>query len=157
MKSKMIWRRPRWRPALACMGDGAAAAPQGNPQGRPAADHFSRGQPAPPSGAPPNYMTGWGQIYGQAACVPCLPVALNSGLFWPRRTFIALIPARWVVEFLDPLARGPAVRKDFHRAESGCRSKTPPTGWSKPPRAEQAELFWGVCRAAPGRRGRGSG
>ena len=35
--------------------------------------------------------------------VPCVPVALNSGLFWPRRAFLRL-PGTIVVEFLpaDP-------------------------------------------------------
>ena len=55
-------------------------------------------------GAPPDYKTGFAQIY--AACgVPCLPVALNSGLFWPRRTFMRY-PGTLVVEFLDPLPAG---------------------------------------------------
>src|SRR5471030_1537442 len=63
-----------------------------------------------PVGAPPNYMTGVGQIYTNSA-VPCLPVALNSGLFWPRRTFMRY-PGTLVVEFLDPLPPGLS-RKDF--------------------------------------------
>jgi 1-acyl-sn-glycerol-3-phosphate acyltransferase len=55
-------------------------------------------------GAPPDYKTGFAQIY--AACgVPCLPIALNSGLFWPRRTFMRY-PGTLVVEFLDPLPAG---------------------------------------------------
>ena len=37
--------------------------------------------------------------------VPCIPVALNSGLFWPRRTFMRY-PGTMVVEFLDPLPAG---------------------------------------------------
>jgi 1-acyl-sn-glycerol-3-phosphate acyltransferase len=63
-----------------------------------------------PVGAPPDYMTGVGQIYTSSA-VPCLPVALNSGLFWPRRTFMRY-PGTLVVEFLDPLPPG-LTRKDF--------------------------------------------
>lgn len=55
-------------------------------------------------GAPADYKTGFAQIY--SACgVPCLPVALNSGLFWPRRTFMRY-PGTLVVEFLDPLPPG---------------------------------------------------
>ena len=55
-------------------------------------------------GAPADYKTGFAQIY--AACgVPCLPIALNSGLFWPRRTFMRY-PGTLVVEFLDPLPPG---------------------------------------------------
>lgn len=38
-------------------------------------------------GAPPAYKFGVAHIYG-ALGVPCVPVALNSGLFWPRRKFL---------------------------------------------------------------------
>ena len=37
--------------------------------------------------------------------VPCVPVALNSGLFWPRRAFMRL-PGTIVVEILDPIPPG---------------------------------------------------
>jgi 1-acyl-sn-glycerol-3-phosphate acyltransferase len=57
-----------------------------------------------PVGAPPQYKPGVAQLY--ASCrVNCLPVALNSGLFWPRRTFLRY-PGTLVVEFLDPLPPG---------------------------------------------------
>lgn len=36
-------------------------------------------------GAPPNYRFGIAQIYS-GLNVPCLPVALNSGVYWPRRS-----------------------------------------------------------------------
>jgi len=36
---------------------------------------------------------------------PCLPVALNSGLFWPRRKFLRY-PGTIAVEMLDPIAPG---------------------------------------------------
>ena len=61
-------------------------------------------------GAPPDYKTGFAQIYSSCG-VACLPVALNSGLFWPRRTFMRY-PGTLVVEFLDPLPPGLS-RKDF--------------------------------------------
>ena len=67
-----------------------------------------------PVGAPPNYMTGVGQIYANSG-VPCLPVALNSGLFWPRRTFMRY-PGTLVVEFLDPLPAG-LNAQGIHRAD----------------------------------------
>lgn len=38
-------------------------------------------------GAPPDYKFGVAHLYG-ALGVPCLPVALNSGLYWPRRALI---------------------------------------------------------------------
>jgi 1-acyl-sn-glycerol-3-phosphate acyltransferase len=63
-----------------------------------------------PVDAPPDYMTGVGQIYASSG-VPCIPVALNSGLFWPRRTFMRY-PGTLVVEFQDPLPPG-LPRKEF--------------------------------------------
>ena len=37
-------------------------------------------------GAEPKYKFGVAHLYSEIG-VPCLPVALNSGLFWPRRSF----------------------------------------------------------------------
>ena len=55
-------------------------------------------------GAPPDYKTGVILLY-DALGVPCVPVALNSGLFWPRRS-LARCPGTIVVEFLDPIPPG---------------------------------------------------
>jgi 1-acyl-sn-glycerol-3-phosphate acyltransferase len=63
-----------------------------------------------PVGAPPDYKSGVAQIYAMSH-EPCLPVALNSGLFWPRRTFLRY-PGTLVVEFLPPLPGG-MDRKEF--------------------------------------------
>ncbi|MBN9603893.1 MAG: 1-acyl-sn-glycerol-3-phosphate acyltransferase [Afipia felis] len=57
-----------------------------------------------PVGAPPDYKVGVSQIYVSCG-VTCLPVALNSGLFWPRRTFLRY-PGTLVVEFLKPIPAG---------------------------------------------------
>jgi 1-acyl-sn-glycerol-3-phosphate acyltransferase len=57
-----------------------------------------------PVGAPPDYKPGVAQLYASSR-VSCLPVALNSGLFWPRRTFMRY-PGTLVVEFLDLLPPG---------------------------------------------------
>jgi 1-acyl-sn-glycerol-3-phosphate acyltransferase len=54
-----------------------------------------------PVGAPPLYKAGVARI-AEATGAPCVPVALNSGLFWPRRRFIRR-PGQMVVEFLPPL------------------------------------------------------
>jgi 1-acyl-sn-glycerol-3-phosphate acyltransferase len=63
-----------------------------------------------PVGAEPDYKSGVAQVY--VACgVQCLPVALNSGLFWPRRTFLRY-PGTIVVEFL-PLIPPGLSRKEF--------------------------------------------
>jgi 1-acyl-sn-glycerol-3-phosphate acyltransferase len=63
-----------------------------------------------PVDAPPSYKSGVGQIYVDCGAA-CLPVALNSGLFWPRRTFMRY-PGTLVVEFLDVLPPG-MPRRDF--------------------------------------------
>ena len=55
-------------------------------------------------GAEPDYKSGVAFIYAKAG-VPCLPVALDSGLFWPRRSFLRR-PGTAVIEFLDPLPPG---------------------------------------------------
>jgi len=55
-------------------------------------------------GAPPAYRHGIVQLY-TAAGVPCLPVALNSGLYWPRRRFLRY-PGTIVLEVLDPIPPG---------------------------------------------------
>lgn len=57
-----------------------------------------------PAGAEGDYKTGIAHLYA-ASDHPCLPVALNSGLFWPRRKFLRH-PGTIVVEFLDPIAPG---------------------------------------------------
>jgi 1-acyl-sn-glycerol-3-phosphate acyltransferase len=55
-------------------------------------------------GAPPDYKTGVVLLY-EALGIPCVPVALNSGVFWPRRSFTRR-PGTVVVEFLDPIPPG---------------------------------------------------
>ena len=73
-------------------------------------------------GAPPDYKTGFAQIY--SACgVPCLPIALNSGLFWPRRTFMRY-PGTLVVEFLDPLPAGLPKQEFLGRVETAIEEAT---------------------------------
>jgi 1-acyl-sn-glycerol-3-phosphate acyltransferase len=53
------------------------------------------------AGAEPRYKIGVAHIY--AACgVPCVPIALNSGLFWPRRRLMRF-PGTVRVEVLDPI------------------------------------------------------
>lgn len=61
-------------------------------------------------GAEPAYKFGIAHLYGSLD-LPCLPVALNSGLFWPRRRFIRR-PGTIVVEFLEPIPPG-LPRKEF--------------------------------------------
>ena len=37
--------------------------------------------------------------------LPCVPLALNSGLFWPRRSIVRY-PGTIVIEILDPIPPG---------------------------------------------------
>jgi 1-acyl-sn-glycerol-3-phosphate acyltransferase len=55
-------------------------------------------------GAPPAYKQGVAHLYA-ATGVSCLPIALNSGLFWPRRKFMRY-PGTIVLEALDPIPPG---------------------------------------------------
>jgi 1-acyl-sn-glycerol-3-phosphate acyltransferase len=64
---------------------------------------FPEGTRRPP-GAPPDYKTGVILLY-EALGIPCVPVALNSGVFWPRRSLVRK-PGTIVVEFLDPIPPG---------------------------------------------------
>ena len=64
---------------------------------------FPEGTRRPP-GAEPQYKYGVVHLYGLGEA-PCLPVALNSGLFWPRRKFVRR-PGVIRVEFLDPIQPG---------------------------------------------------
>ena len=49
---------------------------------------FPEGTRRPP-GAPPDYKPGFLALY-EGLGLPCVPLALNSGLFWPRRSLHAL-------------------------------------------------------------------
>jgi 1-acyl-sn-glycerol-3-phosphate acyltransferase len=55
-------------------------------------------------GQPPKYKTGISYLYEQLG-VACVPVALNSGLLWPRRSFLRP-PGRIVVEILPAIPPG---------------------------------------------------
>ena len=55
-------------------------------------------------GVDAKYKTGTGALYRQLG-QPCVPVALNIGLFWPKRG-VYRKPGTAVVEFLDEIAPG---------------------------------------------------
>jgi 1-acyl-sn-glycerol-3-phosphate acyltransferase len=102
-----------------------------------------------PVGAPPDYMTGVGQIYASSG-VPCQPVALNSGLFWPRRTFMRY-PGTLVVEFLDPLPAGLSRKEFIVRIATVIEAAT--NRLVEAAREEQAQLFGVVPSAPSGKKG----
>jgi len=70
------------------------------------------------------YLPGVAALYGQLA-LPVVPVALNSGLFWPRRSFLKR-PGLMTVEFLPAIEPGLS-RQAFldeleRRTEGACQS-----------------------------------
>jgi 1-acyl-sn-glycerol-3-phosphate acyltransferase len=64
---------------------------------------FPEGTRRPP-GAEPRYKFGVAYLYSELD-VPCVPIALNSGLFWPRRS-VRRFPGTVLVEILDPITPG---------------------------------------------------
>jgi 1-acyl-sn-glycerol-3-phosphate acyltransferase len=64
---------------------------------------FPEGTRRPP-GAPPAYQSGVAHLY-RALDVSALPIALNSGLYWPRRKFLRY-PGTIVIECLAPIPPG---------------------------------------------------
>jgi 1-acyl-sn-glycerol-3-phosphate acyltransferase len=82
---------------------------------------FPEGTRRPP-GAEPRYKYGVAHLYVETG-VPCLPVALNSGLFWPRRSF-RRYPGTIRVEVLDPIP--PGLDKDafFERLQRDVEAAT---------------------------------
>ena len=61
------------------------------------------------------YKVGTGVLYEQLG-QPCVPVAVNVGLFWPRRGILRK-PGLAVVEFLEPIAPGLAVAEFMARLD----------------------------------------
>jgi 1-acyl-sn-glycerol-3-phosphate acyltransferase len=71
---------------------------------------------------PPDYKPGAAALYGTLG-VACVPFALNSGLYWPRRQFLRR-PGTIVISFLEPIPPGLA-RKPFQaRLESAIETET---------------------------------
>ncbi len=82
---------------------------------------FPEGTRRPP-GAAPDYKPGFIALY-EGLGLPCVPLALNSGLFWPRRSILRY-PGTIVVEILDPipagLPRAEARKLIQERIETAC-------------------------------------
>ncbi|MFZ3033587.1 MAG: lysophospholipid acyltransferase family protein [Parvibaculum sp.] len=55
-------------------------------------------------GATPDYKPGVAALYRQLG-VECVPAAVNSGLYWPRRRFLRR-PGTIMLEFLSPIPAG---------------------------------------------------
>ncbi|HXF86906.1 MAG TPA: lysophospholipid acyltransferase family protein [Xanthobacteraceae bacterium] len=82
---------------------------------------FPEGTRRPP-GAEPRYKYGVAHLYGETGA-PCLPVALNSGLFWARRSLIRR-PGTVLVEILDPIPPGLEPQAFFERLQSAIEAAT---------------------------------
>ncbi len=75
-----------------------------------------------PIGAEPNYKFGVAHLYNELQ-VPCVPVALNSGLYWPRRS-LRLQPGKVRMEFLDPIYPGMDRMAFFRELEEKIETAT---------------------------------
>jgi 1-acyl-sn-glycerol-3-phosphate acyltransferase len=90
----------------------AASAKKAMADGRPILI-FPEGTRKPP-GAAPDYKPGVAGLYGQLN-VPCVPVALNSALFWTGPGGYLKKAGRIVVQFLEPIPSG-LRRREFMSA-----------------------------------------
>jgi len=71
---------------------------------------------------PPDYKPGAAALYGRLG-VPCIPFALNSGLFWPRRQFLRR-SGTITISFLPAIPAGLS-RKTFQtRLEAAIEEET---------------------------------
>ena len=74
------------------------------------------------------------------AGVPCVPVALNSGLFWPRRSFMRY-PGTIRVEILDPIRAGARQRRIRGAAAERDRDRDRASDRRRPARACASAAF----------------
>ena len=96
---------------------------------------FPEGTRRPPN-APPDYKPGIIFLY-EALKVPVCPVALNSGVFWPRRSFLRY-PGTIIVEFLEPIPPGLPRREFFARLQNmieAASTRLALEGWEELERA----------------------
>lgn len=76
---------------------------------------YPQGTRVAPGAAAP-YKAGTAALYAEMGR-PCVPVATNAGLFWPRRG-LAFRPGLAVVEFLDPIPPGLPAAEVLRRLEA---------------------------------------
>jgi 1-acyl-sn-glycerol-3-phosphate acyltransferase len=82
---------------------------------------FPQGTRASPGARVP-YQPGVAALY-QALDLPIVPAAVNSGMFWGRRSFLKR-PGRIVIEFLDPLPPGLPRRRFMAELEARIETAT---------------------------------
>jgi 1-acyl-sn-glycerol-3-phosphate acyltransferase len=82
---------------------------------------FPEGTRRPP-GAKPRYLPGAAFLYAELG-LPCVAIALNSGLFWPRRS-LRRYPGTVIAEVLDPIPPGLEKREFLTRLQSVTEEAT---------------------------------
>lgn len=82
---------------------------------------FPEGTRSAPLSAP-TYRPGVAALY-RALQVPCVPVALNSGVFWPRNSAWKF-PGRIIIEFLPAIPPGLASGPFMERLEQQVEERT---------------------------------
>ncbi|MAF50254.1 MAG: lysophospholipid acyltransferase family protein [Rhodospirillales bacterium] len=95
---------------------------------------FPEGTRAPP-GTRGKYHPGVAALYTQTGAI-VVPMALNSGLFWPRRSF-RKFRGRLIVEFLPPMPKGLEGREFMTQLEDRIETAT---------RTLEAEFHGGAVR-----------
>ncbi len=121
MKKELLWipiygwycRKTKMVPVdreqgMKSLRDMIAAAKLAAKDGRPIIIFPQGTRIAPGTSAP--YLPGVAALYGQLG-LPCVPIALNSGLFWKHRSFLKP-PGTIVFEYLPPIPAG-LKRKEF--------------------------------------------
>ncbi len=74
------------------------------------------------AGAEPAYKYGVVHLYEQLG-VPCVPVALNAGVYWPRRS-LGIRPGKIVMEFLEPIPPGLEKAEFMQRLQTAIETAT---------------------------------
>jgi 1-acyl-sn-glycerol-3-phosphate acyltransferase len=74
------------------------------------------------AGSPPDYKPGAGYLYAESGTL-CVPVALNTGLFWPRHSR-SIKPGKVTIAFLEPIAPGLDKRTFMQLLESRIETAT---------------------------------
>ncbi len=98
--------RGRGKPALVAMAARVRAALGAGRQ----VIVFPEGTRRPP-GAEQKYKYGIAHLYAEGVA-SCVPIALKSGLFWPRRKFLRY-PGTITVEVIEPIPPGLAIEDFF--------------------------------------------
>jgi 1-acyl-sn-glycerol-3-phosphate acyltransferase len=74
------------------------------------------------AGSPPDYKVGTAYLYAETNAV-CVPVALNTGLFWPRHSLM-IKPGKVTIAFLEPISPGLEKRAFLQLLESRIETST---------------------------------